>query len=737
MMKNSYILILIMLIFSQKSFAMMDTIKVPLFRQYFHDQIDNNQKTCDNLDNKFNHRLDISDNEEVNTILSDMLFRKIDDLQNWIETDTFFVKNNDKIRLLKYVNSTLDKLMEAWNKKLVTAYDFPVLIEKMEVLIKSKDNNQSLVLIVKNLPYNSAKIITEVFSDNMEYTAAQKIVYFKFCKLHPELILSTISQYPKEDFTDSLIGMASLYNPSQVYSFAQSSNTVVGQLILHSKDNLTAIIAKLTATPNPLLYFPFLDDLLSGKKSMDMIQKLVGDGEVGYDSLGYYKLLVKTEIDYFGRIAAVSKDTPIAMFGANGLRETLKDKAVRHFITPINTLHNENNLSIRMRAIDSLSAEELYFMMVMGESEIYTSSFKHSFNRLMQHLGNKPRTDSLLLSVKFDYFKKFIKMTANYNRLDTFLKSMPAQNSELLMKAFVSNLAKSNNLEDATDVADSYSSINNPKLQQSILNYVDQNEQQGINENNPKAILIYNLLKNIFLSADSSNHINLTTLVGIPSIYEIDKSSLADDSGRIIEQVFFYGDEDGKLYFPQFLNSFSLKEWKITQKPEWVEIRSLKSNIWIYANLPLDYDANLDDTAQIHLNNYLSENELYPTIVVHRGHSYWLPGTISRMSSSAKIVLLGSCGGYKNLNKILTVAPDAHIISTKEIGAGDINRPIITYLNQALISNTKIVWKNLWQNLSLLFSKDKNKNVRESWENYIPPYKNLGAIFIKAYNKKV
>ena len=25
----------------------------------------------------------------------------------------------------------------------------------------------------------------------------------------------------------------------------------------------------------------------------------------------------------------------------------------------------------------------------------------------------------------------------------------------------------------------------------------------------------------------------------------------------------------------------------------------------------------------------------------------------------------------------------------------------------------------------------------ESWENYVPPYKNLGAIFIKAYNKKM
>ena len=101
MMKYSYTLILAILIFSQKSFAITDTIKVPLFRQYFHDQIDNNQKICDNLDNKANYRLDISDNQEVNTILSDMLFRKIDDLQNWIETDTFYVKNNDKIRLLK------------------------------------------------------------------------------------------------------------------------------------------------------------------------------------------------------------------------------------------------------------------------------------------------------------------------------------------------------------------------------------------------------------------------------------------------------------------------------------------------------------------------------------------------------------------------------------------------------------------------------------------------------------
>ena len=352
-------------------------------------------------------------------------------------------------------------------------------------------------------------------------------------------------------------------------------------------------------------------------------------------------------------------------------------------------------------------------------------------------MGPRPRGDSLLLNVKFDFFKKFVKMTANYNRLDSFLRCMPPRSSEALMKAFVANLDKSGSLEDATDVADSYSSINNPVLKKTILDYVEDNETESVNDNNENGEVIYRLLKNIFMSSDSSRHIDLTQIAGIPSIYEIEKSDLEDDSGRIVEQVFFYGDEDGKLYFTPFLNSFSSREWTITKKPEWVEIKSVKGNMLVFANLPLDYDANLDDSAQVHLNAYLEENNIYPNIVVHRGHSYWLPGTISRMPINAKIVLLGSCGGYKNLNKILEIAPDAHIISTKEIGAGDINKPIINYMNQSIINDHRIVWKEMWKNLTTQFSQDRNKNVRESWESYVPPYRNLGAIFIKAYNKQM
>ncbi|MEO5944809.1 MAG: hypothetical protein ABIP30_03930, partial [Ferruginibacter sp.] len=577
---------------------------------------------------------------------------------------------------------------------------------------------------------------SDIFFDNKDIQSIQNIVYLKFCTLYPDKILETIKPFAKESFADSLVVVACKNDPVQLYSYAQSVKSTQGQLIHRNTDKMVIAVAKLSQTPNALFYFPFLDDILSGKKKIDSIKEFVGDGEKGYDSVGYYKLLVKTEIEYSKRMAAPILDTPIAMFGANGLRQTLYKMALRHFITPINTLH-EQPVPIRMRAIQPLTAAELYYMIVMGENDIYTSSYKNSYDRMVQLMGKNPRGDSLLLNVNFDYFKKFLKMAANYNRLDTFLKMMPAESSTVLMKAFVANLDKGLNLEDAVDVADSYSSITDKNLQQTILSYVEDNEQKSIAENNVKGKIVYDLLKKIMMSSDPASTIDFTAEIGIPSIYEISNPAMQDEKGRIVEQVFFYGDEDGKAFFPRFVNSFPSKDWEQTMKKEWVELKSRKGNIMVYANRPLDYNQNLDDSAQVHLGNYLRGMDMEPTMVVHRGHSYWLPGTIARMPDNAKIIVLGSCGGYQNLNKILEISPDAHIISTKETGTGDINQPIINYINQTLISGKTLSWKTMWSSLSKMMENDPSKAIRESWDDYIPPYKNLGAIFIKAYHKKM
>jgi hypothetical protein len=41
----------------------------------------------------------------------------------------------------------------------------------------------------------------------------------------------------------------------------------------------------------------------------------------------------------------------------------------------------------------------------------------------------------------------------------------------------------------------------------------------------------------------------------------------------------------------------------------------------------------------------------------------------------------------------------------------------------------------MWEELTALFTREKNKSIRETWDNYIPPYRNLGALFFKAYQQ--
>jgi hypothetical protein len=715
-------------------FGAQDSVIVPIYRQLFHDKIDQEQLLLDKLDGKADNRVYITHKTEANLAITNALIEKVNEFEDFVERNERIATNNQKIKYLTYIESLLRKFKYSYRSKDFNPVNTPLLVETFKKIMIADIDSLSMAPEIEVVPYSIGKILAEIFSENTGIAESKKSLYLKYCTLYPEKILQTIEPYIYEPFADSLIVKSCLLNPTALYNMAQAAGSKVGMVIHRNTNPLVKAIVELTKNPNALLYFPFLDDLLRGNKTIDDIKKYIGDGETGYDSVGYYKLLVNTEIAYFKRMNGPLKDTPVAMFGANGLREVLKNKAIQHFVTPINDLHELSNINMRMRSIDSLSAIDLYYMMVMGENDIYTSSFKHSYQRFLLRLGKEPRTDSLLLHVHYDFFKKFIKMAANYNKLDNFLSYMPGNASENLMRSFIANLDNTGNLEDAIDVADSYNSITDKKLQNTILGYIMMNEQVCSEKNNALGKTIYGLLKTIFLSADTANKIDLTGLLGIPSVYEIENKQMRDDSGRIVQQVYWYGDKDGKTFFPSFINSFSPKEWTITSNSEWYEIRSKKGNVWIYANRPLDNDANLDDSAQIHLNDYLAENNLLPAVIVHRGHSYWLPRTIKRMSGDAKIVVLGSCGGFKNLNDIIDVNPDAHIISTKEIGAGDINRPILNYLNQTFDSGKTLVWKNMWASLTKLFTSDPNPSIRESWESYIPPYKNLGAIFLRGYN---
>ncbi len=150
------------------------------------------------------------------------------------------------------------------------------------------------------------------------------------------------------------------------------------------------------------------------------------------------------------------------------------------------------------------------------------------------------------------------------------------------MKAFIIGLERANE-EDAVDVADSYSSIfdKNPQLALFVLNEVKWNYKRNLLNSDKRGTVIYHLLEALFESADTtqSQALELSAKLGIPPVYTVNYDSLKDDSGRVIQQVFFYGDEDkdGQNSYQDFLRLFLNKaEWKVTLNPtkEWIMIQS-------------------------------------------------------------------------------------------------------------------------------------------------------------------
>ena len=75
-----------------------------------------------------------------------------------------------------------------------------------------------------------------------------------------------------------------------------------------------------------------------------------------------------------------------------------------------------------------------------------------------------------------------------------------------------------------------------------------------------------------------------------------------------------------------------------------VVIKSAKANRYPFMPTGHWMKQGLDDRAQQALNAYLDENNLHPTVTIHRAHSYYAETTIGYMAPTSKVVFMGSCG---------------------------------------------------------------------------------------------
>lgn len=694
---------------------------VDIRRIKLHEDIDAIQKKLETATLKLAQEQK-GNTEPANQIrISELLIIRSDSLQAAIELYADF-DHRIKVKYLTGLNKLLWQLSEALQTNRITVQSMAEALEAFIVYMNLDFAGKSLLTPVQDFSYTVNDFIFNeqtVFFDSKDLGQIRLLIYQQFIEVNPEKILSTIQPYLDQPFADTLLIRAAVEFPASFYNYASATGTEVGRKIQQINHPLVSTVARIAVESKARLIYPFLPSILLGELTIDSIKHELQDDN------RYFSLLISTLQHYLQKGSAVNE------MSLREINLLIRKKAEEFYINEINALHDEPPVE-RFKVLEPLSMTALYYIIVNGEDILYTSSYSGVYLKLMSLLGNASG-DSLLQHVQYDRFRKFIRMAAGYNKLDHFLASMPDMNANSLMRSFVYGLEQGLSLENAVDVADSYASIENSEVTKRISQEISLQLELQTLKDNYRGIAIYDILQSIFRSnADSAQSLMLK--YKIPPVYGLTNTQLADSAGMVVEQLFFYGDKDGIESFNNFLGLFrGRKEWQLIQREDWVEIvaRTGKA-VRIYANIPHDNSAgdDLDARAQMRLSQHLADSNLHPSIVVHRGHSYHLKYTLEQLPESSRIVILGSCGSYQNLDAVLAVCPDAHIVSSKEVGTRLVNEPVLRIINESLRTGNGVNWVRVWKQLS---AQLRDGYARERLDNYIPPHQNLGALFIKAF----
>lgn len=682
---------------------------IPITRQGFHSYVDKSQIEADEYDGFRDSAILIGNSSSKTNKLSKAIIANPDQLQVIIEN--LPLDNREKLLYLRELNSALKKFLKDFNVQGASIdvdmyYDMMKSFKDiMRIEIEKKDilpyiNKNFNLGIYANLP---------MYADNKK---AVELVYKKMVDRYPDKMLFKLREFANTDAADKLIAKTAIKSPNVILSYAKSTS-VERDIVMRSKDPLVQAITGLASnTTNSLKALPFISDIYQKKMTYADVNKAIATPE------GFYKQLVKSKINQ-------------PTIGAHVLNREIKHEALKTYIRQVNELHDATS-SVRFKVTNDLSATELYYLMVLCSDEIYTSSFTGLYSRLLERMKPQKGND-FLDSLNKDKFRTFIRMSAGYNVLDTFLRTMTEQDKYDLMASFVHDIDKNveTDLEDAVDVADALASINDEKTLKFLRGELKKDYERTYAESSKRGLVIYFLLhtiSNAILNPNDTTN-KLEQALKIPPITNVPYDALADDSGVVYQQHFFYGDEDGRGSLRNFLANFPSSKWTRESGKQWIKLTAKSGKpVVIYMNQPLDEPK--DEEAQLALNNHLVEKGIKPGIIVHRGHSYHLPGTLKYIGPSNRIVILGSCGGYHNLSTILDQSEDAHIISSKQTGTMHVNDPLIKIINDRLSAGKGVEWLPIWKQLGGLMRTAHNKDL---FNDYVPPHKNMGALFLKAF----
>lgn len=682
--------------------------KYDIRRAEINERIDGYQLKADRFDDIEDGKVYVDFDRSISPVVSYVLLQMVDSIQYMVE-ESDILSHREKQRYLTNLSNTV----QSWYSDALDGYfvfkRYQDRIENMYYLYKNLDKASLLDFLKRHADASMSNIAC--FSERR--AAFDFLKYYANYK--PNQILDQSKEYNKEMYFDTLLVELCKVAPSTVTRYLVS-NDPIARSIKNSQD------------PYMIRLVDMFNHLGMGSQAYVLFDDIYNNRLTYYDadSIARNKYAL-----YRNLIKIRATQNP---YGNYSIDDKLNELSLT-FVREINALYEMHDSPTRFASAQKFNAQEIYTMIVYTEDEIFTSTFNGLYKLLLTKM--KPMNGrELLYSVNDNKMRVFIKMCAGYNVLNTFLTTMDVYSKDELLYQFVQNLEKpSTAIEDAVHVADTFGSIRDPKLSNIFYTHVETQFDKMIEEGNQTGIEIYGILRDLYCNKGGKFDVqcmtDFITKYRLRPMTTMSYKDLMDQDSVINIQFFFFDDEDGEGSYANFLGTYrSIPNWTVYDRGTWVMIENMKGQrVRLFANKP-----KVDQQGQAEIAEYFNTQKSNPSIVVHRGHSFYTATTISQIPFNTKIVILGGCGGYHTLTDIIDKSPQAQIVSTKQTGTMRVNDPMLREISTTVNAKKDIIWENIWNSLDKQF-KDTGENY-ERFKDYVPPHKNLGAIFLMAYNNK-
>lgn len=577
----------------------------------------------------------------------------------------------------------------------------PEVVEPIKITLDERTRTimglkKNILQTVQNIP----SFINKDYAEEILLYAAQK---------EPDELFKKVNDFKGKFYCKKILEECAINAPVSLKRYLYNPREAVNYILLYSTNPVVKKIFEINPQlgyhSKPLL---LLDDIADGKLSVkDAIS-------ISNDPNELFSAVVKI----------ISRPRYIGHYSIN--RE-MRDYSLR-FIREIND-KIATGAPQPFSSVESFGSADLYFLMLYGRDEVFTSTFNGLFNRFIQKLP-KDNGEALLASVNYNQFRDFLSLCANYGTLEEFLTKFSPEAKKKLLQSYVAKIeTEKDNLSTVVLMAEAISNLTDNSLLSILQEAIKKEYERSRLAKDQIGISLYGVLSSIIsgnAKVETAWYKRIAQQFKIAPSTTLASSVLFCEGPVCAEQMYFYDDDDGRSSFINFMNSYKNQNaWAIEDRNSYVRIYSKQQKkVEILANKPGSVENGMSA-----IGDYFKENKLTPTVIVHRGHSFHTESTLEKIPTTTRLLFIGSCGGFYKIPVALENAPQAHIISTKQVGTKTVNDVMLYALNENIRTGKDIDWNEFWEKMRLQLGNN------QYFGDYVPPHKNLEAIFIRAYYK--